>query len=54
LFRRPDDRCAERAEFTILPLNANGTEGNDILYVDGMDGPWRSGLLFDEASATWV
>ena len=26
------------SEFTILPRNANGTEGNDILYVDGVDG----------------
>jgi hypothetical protein len=26
------------SEFTILPLNGNGTFGNDMLYVDGMDG----------------
>ncbi len=33
------DLAAETAaEFTILPLNGNGTFGNDILYIDGMDG----------------
>jgi hypothetical protein len=36
------------SEFTILPLNADGTEGNDILYVDGMDGRGAQGF-FDEA-----
>jgi len=36
------------SEFTILPLNGNGTEGNDILYVDGMDGRGAQGF-FDEA-----
>ena len=36
------------SEFTILPLNGNGTEGNDILYVDGMDGRGGQGF-FDEA-----
>jgi hypothetical protein len=36
------------SEFTILPVNGNGTEGNDILYVDGMDGRGNQGF-FDEA-----
>jgi len=43
------DVAAQNAsEFTILPLNANGTEGNDILYVDGMDGRGGQGF-FDVA-----
>jgi hypothetical protein len=33
-----DVAAVNASEFTILPLNADGTEGNDILYVDGMDG----------------
>ncbi len=33
-----DVAAASASEFTILPLNANGTGGNEMLYVDGMDG----------------
>jgi hypothetical protein len=43
-----DVAAANAAEFTILPLNANGQELNDILYVDGMDGRGGQGF-FDEA-----
>jgi hypothetical protein len=43
-----DVAAANAAEFSILPVNANGTEGNDILYVDGMDGRGGQGF-FDEA-----
>jgi hypothetical protein len=41
------------SEFTILPLNGDGTEGNDILYVDGMDGRGAQGF-FDEAFGDMV
>jgi hypothetical protein len=43
-----DVAAANAAEFSILPINADGTEGNDILYVDGMDGRGGQGF-FDEA-----
>ena len=46
--------AAENAsEFTILPLNGNGNEGSDILYVDGMDGRGAQGFFdvaFDQMS----
>ncbi len=39
------DVAAQNAsETTILPLNADGTENNDILYVDGMDGRGAQGF----------
>jgi len=40
--------AANAAEFSILPVNADGTGLNDILYVDGMDGRGGQGF-FDEA-----
>jgi hypothetical protein len=42
------DAITNASEFTILPLNGNGTDPNDVLYVDGMDGRGGQGF-FDTA-----